>query len=72
MLGPSPADGSAMYSRPNGQGPMLVPISEGDVVSPSPACWMQGLFQALDEVFGGMKREGSRGIVLVRYGRQDS
>jgi hypothetical protein len=49
-----------------------VPVSGVDGVGTSPACWMQGLFQALDEVYRGMKREGSRGIVLVRYGRQDS
>ena len=54
-------------------GPDVGPNQRGSmVVGTSPACWMQGLFQALDEVYRGMKREGSRGIVLVRYGRQDS
>ena len=54
------------------KGLVEVPVSEGHVVGPSAACWMQALFRVLDEVYLGMKREGSRGIVLVRYGRQDS
>ena len=59
-----------MYSRAPGPGLMVAPISEVDVVGPSPACWMQGLVRALDEFFREEDREGSRRSVWVWLRRQ--